>query len=305
MARQISEEVTVITQFHLSPKRRTGERLAHLVVLGGHNVGQVHNLDRTDTLIGRDERADIQIMDAGISRRHALIVRTSDGAYEIRDMGSRNGTFANNHRVDGSRTLEDGDKIQLGAMSVLRFAYADEAESDYAQKMYEKAHRDGLTGVFNRRYFEDRLSAEFAHAARHNRPLALLMMDLDHFKKVNDTHGHPVGDTVLKEFADLLQRTTRGEDAVIRYGGEEFAILCRHTDMMKASILGERIRHEVSAAVFASDGPKLQITVSIGIAAAPDPSITSADTMVQAADEALYKAKQRGRNCVVTRRKRR
>jgi diguanylate cyclase (GGDEF)-like protein len=304
MARQISEEVTVITQFHLSPKRRTGERVAHLVVLSGHNVGQVYNLHQAESRIGRDENADIQIMDAGISRRHALIVRTEDGIYEIRDAGSRNGTFANNHRVEEARTLEDGDKIQLGSMTVLRFAYTDEAEADYAQEMYEKAHRDGLTGVFNRRYFEDRLAAELAHAIRHNRHLALLMMDLDHFKAVNDAHGHPVGDTVLKEFAALLNKTTRGEDAVVRYGGEEFAVICRNTDLMKASILGERIRHEVSAAVFAADGPRLRITVSVGIAAAPDPEIRDLDTMVQAADDALYKAKQSGRNCVITRRKR-
>jgi len=303
MTRLISEEVTVITQFHLSPKRRGQRQAAHLVVLSGHNVGQVYPLDKAETRLGRDDNAEIQIMDAGISRTHALITRRGD-QYLLEDAGSRNGTYANNHRIDGQHQLGDGDKIQMGAMTVLKFAFADDAEADYAQRMYEAAHRDGLTGVFNRRYFEERLAAEIPYAMRHNRPLALLMMDLDHFKQVNDTHGHPVGDTVLKEFAELVTRTTRSEDVLVRYGGEEFIVLCRHTDLMKASILGERIRHEVSQFLFAAESAPLQITVSIGIAALPDPELTGPEAIVIAADEVLYQAKERGRNCVVARRRR-
>jgi len=302
MTRAISEEVTVITQFHLSPKRRRGGgRGAHLVVLSGHNVGQVYTLEKERTDIGREDGIEIQIMDAGISRRHAAIVRQGEH-YVLEDAGSRNGTYANNHRIEGTHTLNDGDKIQLGAMTVLKFAYADEAEADYAQKMYEAAHRDGLTGAFNRRYFEERLTAEIPYSVRHRRPLALLMLDLDHFKAVNDTHGHPVGDVVLKEFASLVTSITREDDVLVRYGGEEFAVLCRNTDLIKASILGERIRHEVAGFLFAADSVGLRISVSVGIAALPDPEISSPELMVNAADEALYQAKERGRNCVVTRR---
>ena len=170
--------------------------------------------------------------------------------------------------------------------------------------MYEVVYRDGLTEVFNRRYFEERLAAEIPYAIRHNRPLALLMMDLDHFKLVNDTHGHPVGDVVLKEFAELVTKITRADDVLVRFGGEEFAILCRHTDLMKASILGERIRHEVSQFLFAAPSAPLHITVSVGVAALPDPNINSAEQMVVAADEVLYQAKDRGRNCVIARRRR-
>jgi diguanylate cyclase (GGDEF)-like protein len=168
--------------------------------------------------------------------------------------------------------------------------------------MYEAAHRDGLIGIFNRRYFEDRLQADYSYARRHTRHLSLLMLDLDHFKQVNDNYGHPVGDEVLKALAELIGRNIRGEDILARYGGEEFAVLCRHTDLMKASILGERIRHEVANHIFDVANHKLKLTVSIGIAALPDPSIDTPEAMVEAADEALYQAKDRGRNCVVMRR---
>ncbi len=168
--------------------------------------------------------------------------------------------------------------------------------------MYEKAHRDGLMGIFNRRYFEDRINADFGYAKRHNQHLALLMLDLDHFKAVNDTHGHPAGDAVLKSFAQLVTKNIRSDDILARYGGEEFVVLCRHTDLMKASILGERIRHEVSQHIFIAGEKQLRVTTSIGIAGLPDPEITEPKGMVEAADESLYKAKQRGRNCVVARR---
>lgn len=306
MGRYISDEVTVITATpnEPPPKQRKDQRRAHLIVLSGTNVGQVFELPKDRIALGRDDKADIQIMDAGISRRHAVIERDEDGAYHLLDDGSRNGTFANNHRVQDFYNLSDGDKIQIGVMTILKFAYTDEAEANYAQKMYEKAHRDGLIGIFNRRYFEDRLNADFGYAKRHNQHLALLMLDLDHFKVVNDTHGHPAGDAVLKAFAQLVTKNIRSDDILARFGGEEFVVLCRHTDLMKASILGERIRHEVSQHLFVADEKQLRITTSIGIAGLPDPEITEPKGMIEAADESLYKAKERGRNCVVARRPR-
>jgi diguanylate cyclase (GGDEF)-like protein len=306
MVRYISDEVTVITATptEAPTKLRKDERRAHLIVLSGTNVGQVFELPKDRISLGRDDKADIQIMDAGISRRHAVIERYRDGAYHLQDDGSRNGTFANNHRVDEFYNLADGDKIQIGVMTILKFAYTDEAEANYAQKMYEKAHRDGLIGIFNRRYFEDRLNADFGYAKRHNQHLALLMLDLDHFKAVNDTHGHPAGDVVLKAFAQLVTKNIRSDDILARYGGEEFVVLCRQTDLMKASILGERIRHAVSQYIFVAGEKQLRVTTSIGIAGLPDPEITEPKGMVEAADESLYKAKQRGRNCVVARRPR-
>ncbi len=304
MARFKSEEVTVVAP--LATTRPADEpkkaRTAHLIVLSGTNVGQVFNLASKKTTIGREEGVEIQILDAGISRRHAQVAHDGNGNYVLQDAGSRNGTFANSHRVEGSHPLKDGDKIQIGVMTILKFTFNDAPEANYAQAMYEAALRDGLTGVFNRRYFEERLKSEFSFADRHHTALALLFLDLDHFKLVNDTHGHLVGDAVLKQFAKLVTRSTRAEDVTCRYGGEEFAVLCRDTELMKSSILAERIRHEVAAHLFVHESTQTNITVSIGIAALPDSSITTPEALVLASDEALYQAKERGRNCVVTRR---
>jgi two-component system, cell cycle response regulator len=303
MGRYDSKEVTVVAPLPTkSPPTVKDVRDAHLIVLSGTNVGQVFDLNKKKNTIGRDEGLEVQILDAGISRRHATIARHVGGGYVLQDAGSRNGTFANNRRIEEEHLLQDGDKIQIGVMTILKFTFGDAPEANYAHAMYEAALRDGLTGIFNRRYFEDRLQSEFSFAVRHGVALALLFLDLDHFKRVNDTQGHLVGDNVLKEFAKVVTRTSRVEDVVCRYGGEEFAVVCRDTDLMKASVLGERIRHDIAAHGFLTEAQLLQITVSVGIAALPDATIQTPESLVAAADEALYQAKERGRNCVIMRR---
>jgi len=248
MTRIISDEVTLIAPFESTPKSEKKEtRKAHLIVLSGTNVGQIFELNKPEVTIGREDNLTVQIMDAGISRRHATILHDKLGSYFLQDAGSRNGTFANGHRVEGKHLLQDGDKIQIGVLTILKFTYNDAPEAEYAHLMYEADLRDGLTGIFNRRYFEDRLKAEFSYALRHNSALALLILDLDLFKQVNDTYGHLSGDQVLQGFSKLVGKTCRTEDVLSRYGGEEFAIICRDTDSMEASVLGERIRHDVAA----------------------------------------------------------
>jgi two-component system cell cycle response regulator len=304
MVRFNSEEVTVISgpAEMLEPKKEG--RVACLIMLSGNNVGQVYPLDRDSTLIGRDAAADIQLMDAGISRRHAQIVANQDGSYMLTDAGSRNGTFANNRRIDGPHHLTDGDKVQVGVMTILKFSYGDDLEASYAQRMYDAALRDDLTGVFNRRYLGERLESEFSFSRRHGRALSLLLIDLDHFKQVNDNYGHLVGDQVLRDTAQRVQSIIRAEDVLARYGGEEFCVLCRDTDLMKASILAERIRHQTAATPHRSDQGPLLVTVSIGVVSIPDAQIETSEEFVDAADEALYQAKGAGRNCVITRRPR-
>lgn len=306
MVRQSSDEVTVITAAPVRPPspKEQAKRVACLIMLSGNNVGQVYPLDRTATLIGREDGAHIQLMDAGISRRHAMVSLDEDGNYVLDDAGSRNGTFANNRRLDGPYHLEDGDKVQVGVMTILKFSYGDDLEASYAQKMYDAALRDDLTGVFNRRYLNDRLHSEFSFSKRHQRSLALLLIDLDHFKSVNDNHGHLAGDQVLREVAQTIAHTIRAEDVLARYGGEEFCVLCRDTDVMKAAILAERVRYQTAnSAHMLADGP-LVVTVSIGLVAIPDAQINTPEQLVDAADEALYQAKDAGRNCVITRRPR-
>ena len=299
-----SEEVTIVAQrddLDGSAKARGQVRSAHLVILSGSNVGQVFKLVAAESVIGREEGVAVQILDAGISRRHAAVSHDGEGSYFLVDAGSRNGTYVNNRRVEQKHPLKDGDKIQIGVSTILKFTHDDAPEASYAEAMYEAALRDGLTGVFNRRYFEERLRSEYAFADRHGTTLALLFLDLDHFKNVNDSLGHLAGDAVLKQFAQLVASSIRTEDVLCRYGGEEFAVLCRETDLMRASVLGERVRHAVSTHAFSFEGKPVQITVSIGIAAVPDETIRSAEGLLAAADGALYQAKERGRNCVVMR----
>ena len=164
--------------------------------------------------------------------------------------------------------------------------------------MYESALRDGLTKAFNKKYFTDRLESELTFALRHESPLALVMFDIDHFKKVNDTHGHQAGDLVLSEISTLLTGALRAEDVFARYGGEEFAVICRGTDLSQAQIVGERMRKAVEGHRFDFEGTHIPVTISVGIAGLPDPAVKDAADLVSRADKALYQSKHGGRNRV-------
>ena len=157
--------------------------------------------------------------------------------------------------------------------------------------MYESALRDGLTKAFNKKYFTDRLESEFTFAARHASPLALVLFDIDHFKKVNDTYGHQAGDHVLSEISTLLTGALRAEDVFARYGGEEFAVICRGSDRAQAQVVGERLRKAVEAHRFVYEGTHIPVTISVGVAVLPNPAVKDANDIVGFADQALYKSK--------------
>jgi len=292
------EEVTRITSIDLS--ELTGKKdlvKAYLIVLAGSNVGEMYKMDEEDMICGRSVNAEIQLLDEGISRKHCKIRRTPSGDVVIEDLGSTNGTFANGDRIS-SHKLADGDKIQVGSTTILKFTYHDNLEENFQRQMYDSALRDGLTKVFNKRYFTDRLHAEFAFAHRHESPLVLCMMDLDHFKSVNDTFGHLAGDYVLATLATLVQDTVRAEDVFARYGGEEFAVISRGITVESAIIMAERIRHGVEQHAFQWNETRMPITLSLGLAGLPNPMIRGPAELVAAADEALYDAKHGGRNQV-------
>ena len=209
-------------------------RTAYLVVLAGSNVGETHRLEGGDLVMGRGMNANIRLRDDGVSRRHAkLLVR--DGEIVVEDLGSANGTIVNGALVT-RRALADGDKIRLGTGTILRFGYHDQVEERFQQQMYDAALRDGLTHAFNKRYFLDRLESEFAFAKRHASTLSVLMFDVDHFKRVNDTHGHLAGDVVLVRLAEIARGCIRSEDVLARWGGEEFVILCRGIPLANAAV---------------------------------------------------------------------
>jgi two-component system cell cycle response regulator len=174
-------------------------------------------------------------------------------------------------------------------------------KNDELQKMLVEVETlsmtDSLTGLFNRRRFEGVLDAEFKKSYRYNLPLTCMMVDIDHFKSVNDTYGHAVGDGVITSIARIIKRSIRESDAACRWGGEEFVILAPMTNKDEASLPAKRILHAVETTVFAGMGSEKR-TVSIGVAAVPAEGIDTPDKLIQAADAALYEAKKKGRNRV-------
>ena len=249
------------------------------------------------SVIGRSPKAQVRLTDEGISREHAVVSLVSDEVI-LEDLGSTNGTFCNGVRVT-RRALEDGDKIMLGSTTILKFTYHDKFDEAFQKQMYESALRDGLTKVFNRKHFNDLFAKEFAFSARHGSPLALIFIDIDHFKKVNDTYGHPAGDHVLAEVSGVLASAIRGEDVLARFGGEEFCVLCRGIDGASSREMAERLRKEVSDKRMIYGGKLISVTISLGLAMMPDPTMTQPGLLLASADRALYDAKRQGRNRVV------
>jgi diguanylate cyclase (GGDEF)-like protein len=296
------------TRMSPAPGPQGGESsaAAYLVVLAGSNVGEMYKVEKR-TVMGRGETADIRLFDEGISREHAQVVQevTEDSNGEggtktrniLEDMGSTNGTFCNGVKVQ-RQVLADGDKILLGSTTILKFSYADKLDEMFQRQMSESALRDGLTKAFNKRYFSERIESEYLYAVRHDSALSLLFFDIDHFKKINDVHGHPAGDAVLIEIAKLAQGTLRNEDIFARYGGEEFAIISRGSEVAEAAELAERLRRAVEGHVFSYDGKTIAVTISVGVARAPRPGVRSPAEFVAVADETMYEAKRSGRNKV-------
>jgi len=268
---------------------------AYLVLLAGGNVGEMFRLSGTQ-ILGRSHNVDLRILGDGTSRKHARLI-TSGNSVLIEDLGSTNGTFVNGERIV-QHVLKDGDKIQIGKSIVLKFTYQDNFEEDFQRHMYESASRDALTRVFNKRYFTEQIAVEFSFAQRHGQPLTLLIIDLDRFKNVNDSYGHPAGDFVLSELSRLVSNTVRSEDVFARYGGEEFVILARNTDVQSACQLAERIRKLIAEHVFSYGKHEIKITTSIGVAANSSIDIDISEELIEAADKAMYKAKLNGRNRV-------
>jgi two-component system cell cycle response regulator len=250
-------------------------------------------------LLGRGAAADVHVPDDTVSRRHARI-RGDGSGFAIEDLGS-SGTWVNGWRVDSWRPLASGARVQLGPRVRLRFDLHDATEQRILVELYEASIRDALTGAYTRRYLRERLHAELSYAARHRTAVAMLMLDLDHFKTVNDQHGHEAGDAVLRVVVEQLRRVLRPEDVLSRYGGEELCILLRGLDAAQAESLAERLRASVAALRIATGDAVVAVTASIGVAATrPDQDPPEAWSLVERADRALYVAKRAGRDrCAV------
>ncbi len=274
---------------------------AGLIVLGGPDVGKTVELGSVVCIIGRDPTSQLRLQDESISRFHASVKQLPNGAVVIKDLDSTNGTYVDGKRI-GTAALKDGDRILLGKNSYLKFQLQDAIDANFHDELYYSSTRDGLTGLFNRRCSLDMMKTNMAYSKRHQRPAAVLMMDIDHFKQVNDTYGHPVGDRMLAAVAQSIDSKTREEDVLGRYGGEEFILFALDTNAQGASILAERIRKSVQQEVVTTrdtNPSDIRVTVSIGIAAVlPGEEYDLAD-LIRDADANLNRAKKNNRNCIV------
>jgi len=271
-----------------------------LTMTAGPDIGRVISLAPGESpTFGRSEECAQVFNDGGLSRVHARVVWVA-GAHLVEDLGSTNGTFVNDQRIAAPTVLRDGDRVQFGSNIVFRFSLASAEEEANLRRVYESSTRDGLTGLFTRKHLEERLDAEIAFALRHTAPLAVLMLDVDHFKRVNDTYGHPGGDAVLRNLGAVLAQGLRTEDIAGRYGGEEFVIVLRGIGRAEGVLAAQRLRQIIESSVVTFEGQTITHTSSFGVASLECVGLT-ADRLqlVKLADQRLYLAKQRGRNCVV------
>jgi len=277
-------------------KRQVKDR--HLLIRArGAQLGQVLKLGQQSHRIGRANDCEIWLSDDGVSRRHANILFES-GVYTIEDTGSANGTFVGGQKVERA-TLRDGDLIQFGPQAVFRYSVADEGQEQLLRQLYEASVTDALTGANNREHFDSQLRMELSFSRRHGTDLSVVMFDVDHFKRVNDTFGHPVGDEVLVEISKATRRLVRNEDVFARYGGEEFVLILRGIALDGARVVGERLRERIAELSIVTDKGPLKVTVSVGCASFASTPEATAESLVQLADKRLYAAKRGGRNRVV------
>ncbi len=288
----------------LAPRPPPVKNRALLTLLTGPAQGTIIQLDeRNDLTLGRSQQASVLIPDPSLSRIHARVFRRQTPQrtdFYIEDCNSTNGTFVANKRISIPTPLGDGMQVGLGRRTVLRFSLQDALEEQALIRVHESALRDRLTGAHNRGAFDDRLNSELSISRARGTPLALLLFDIDHFKRLNDTYGHQAGDAVLRETAKAVRRALRRVDFLARYGGEEFAIILKDVSSRSVHVMAERVRLAVEELELPWQGETIRVTVSVGgVHVARTSSVEDPAAMIAAADEALYEAKHQGRNRVV------
>lgn len=271
-----------------------------MVVLTGSRVGVIMPLQPKGTVIGRAGDVELVLDDDGLSRVHAMIMM-EEGRWVVRDLGSTNGTFVAERRVgDTPLMLHQGDRIRCGSDILLRFGSREQLEREFVDHLYLACTRDPLTGLRNKRVLADLLELEIAWHQRHDLPLSILVLDIDLLSAVNETFGVAWGDVVLAGLAGVLREETRTEDILVRYGGEEFIIALRHTDMDSAHELAEGFRQACGSHTFMLNGRKARVTVSVGVATHEATELIDGAALIAEAESHLFIAKQQGRNRVVS-----
>jgi two-component system, cell cycle response regulator len=280
-----------------------GVRVAHsgvecLVVIHApthSQLGMRYMLDRPKLTIGRGVNNDIVLASDCISRHHVRIERRDKKLFSV-DLDSTNGTFINDGmRPVSEHPLAPGDQLKIGDV-IFKFLSGSDVESQYHEIIFGMTITDGLTNLANRKQLDALLAEEISRAQRHSRPLSVLMLDIDHFKRINDTYGHLVGDTVLRSLAALLQKRMRPSDKLGRYGGEEFCAILAETTLNNAAAIANELRELIAAYTFVADKHEINATISIG--ASTLQSGMKSDDLYKLADKMLYQAKRTGRNKV-------
>ncbi len=270
----------------------------YLVVLAGESVGRVIRLAPNQELrIGRSRNCEVVFDCDNISREHAKLELDAEGNATLLDAKSTNGTLVNGKRVK-TAALHDGDRICMGNI-ILRFSFQDDLEFDLHRNLYDKATRDPLTGAHNKRHLLETLDREFAFHKRQDMPLTLVILDLDNFKKINDTYGHVNGDIVLKSLAREVMSCLRKEDEFTRFGGEEFVALFRCTPRETALVIANKLLELIRSMRFSTATAEFGVTATIGLATLEGENYEASDDLIMAADRNLYAGKRQGKNVVI------
>jgi len=298
-----NDEKTLL-HFDMQDQNKIGKKIPTVSIISGNEQGKIFSLKERITF-GRDESADIVINDKLVSRIH-FTAQCHDGYFILEDNDSTNGTFIEGFRDESLQEAVNAVKIMPGAVvrlgsTKLAFSYKSQSDINKEAELYKSALYDGLTGVSNRTWFIKRANEEIEFSRAGRLPLSLAMIDIDFFKKVNDTYGHQAGDTVLCKLAEILSDEKRPRDILGRYGGEEFILMLVNTAAADAVNVCERIRNRVKSSVFTYKDTAVNITISAGLSSNAHLKNPALEEMIKAADKFLYKAKKNGRNQVVCR----
>jgi diguanylate cyclase (GGDEF)-like protein len=293
-----SQTTTCLTHLSKLIKKDTDASDACLVRIYPHSVGEgIINLAQEEIIIGRDKECQIELDDTSVSRQHASINFGSTG-YHIQDLGSVNSTFLNDKKIEEA-VLSSGDLLRIGH-TIFKFLSSDHVEKQYHEEIYSMMITDGLTHIPNKRYFLEILDREFNRSRRHQRPLSLIMFDIDHFKKINDTHGHLAGDFILRDLCQRVSPFIRKDEVFARYGGEEFAIIVPEGNRNQAHALCDKVLQCINESYFVVENLNIPVTISMGIEQMDNDHHISMNDLITATDKKLYMAKESGRNCIIS-----
>ena len=274
------------------------ERWKSCIIIEGDQIGKIFNLLKQHNIIGRVEDADICLDSPTVSRKHAEIRFDNRNGIFIKDLNSSNGTYVNGKKITEA-DLREGDIFSIGIYK-LKVASLSKHDTIFFQRMMDNAEKDSLTGMYNKGFITKFLDSAITQSGHLKKLVSIAMVDIDHFKSINDTYGHIAGDAVLKDIAAVFCTYLRSADKYGRFGGEEFLIIFDRTSLHDAQIISERIRKMVMEHKTVYENQPITVTISIGLASNENSQINDAKALIKRADEKLYLAKKNGRNQVVS-----